>query len=310
MKNMDSPMRRSAEVLMALSIVLGTLVLTNGCTNKADDSALIEQRINVAGQLKDNKLYKAAIEEYENVLDLPALDSTRRANIDYLIANIYYQNLNDYEQAAAYYVRARTINPNGSFSEELAKNLIASFEKMGNILDARRELASATDIDSKPHPSDDPVVAKIGDTKIYLSDVEAQIQALPQQVQKQFTTRQQKTEFLRQYVGTELMYRAAERANYGDASDIKRQEADFRKKLLVNKYLVDKVIPNVKIDTMDVRNYYQANKDKLYKGAPFDSVRAEVFMNYQQEKAQSAFSDYASKLAQTEHVEFYDDNVR
>ncbi len=301
---------KSFRRLMLIVAAFAASVVATGCMNQADNSAYIDQRINVAGQLKDNKLYQAAIDEYKKVLDLTTVDSTKRANINYLIGDIYFNNLKDYEQAAAYYIRARTLDPNGSFSQELAKNLVSALENMGNILDARRELASATDIDAKPHPQGDPVVAKIGDTKIYLSDVEAQIEALPAQLQKQFTARDKKIEFMRQYVGTELMYRAAQRLNYGDNPDIKKQEADFQRKLLVNKYIVDKVMPNVKIDTMDVRNYYKANKDKLYKGQPYDSVKAEVFMNYQQEKAQSAFSDYASKLAQTEHVEFYDDNVK
>jgi tetratricopeptide (TPR) repeat protein len=307
---MKSILLKYAQLITVSALALSSIALTVSCNRQADNSSYIDQRINVAGQLKDNKLYQAAIDEYQKILNLTTVDSTRRANINYLVGDIYFNNLKDYQQAAAYYIRARTLDPNGSFSQELAKNLVSSLENMGNILDARRELASATDINAKPHPQGDPVVAKIGDTKIYLSDVEAQIENLPPDVQKQFTTHAKKVEFMRQYVGSELMYRAAQRLNYDNDPDVKKQEADFQRKLLINKYIVDKVMPNVKIDTMDVRNYYQANKDKLFKGAPYDSVKAQVFMNYQQEKAQSAFSDYASKLAQTEHVEFYDDNVK
>jgi len=69
-------------------------------------------------------------------------------------------------------------------------------------------------------------------------------------------------------------------------------------------------MPQIKIDTNDVKNFYRANKERHYKNAPYDSVKAQVFMDYQSEKTQSAFQDYISMLAQKEKVEFLDQNVR
>ena len=84
----------------------------------------------------------------------------------------------------------------------------------------------------------------------------------------------------------------------------------IEKRLLVEKFVVEKVMPEVKIDTLDVRNFYLANKDSRYDSAPYDSVKAQVFLDYQSDKANAAYSNYIAKLAEAEKVEFMDYNVK
>ena len=264
----------------------------------------------LAGELRDSRLYAASIEEYQKILADETLEVKTRANINYLIGKIYFENIVDYEKAAAYLLKARSLNPEGSFATEASKKLVASLEKMGNVLDAKRQLDVATDIDARPAGEGDVIVARVGGTPIYLSEIETQIQALPPDVQKQFLNAQAKVGFVHQYVGIELIYRAAVRENYGDDPDIAEQMRLLRKRLLVEKYVADKVMPQVKIDTLDVRNYYAANKDSRYDSAPYDSVKTRVFLDYQQEKAGAAYGDYISKLASVEKVEFFDRNVK
>ena len=279
------------------------------CTG-ASGGVDVELHKKLAGELRDNRLYKAAVEEYGKILSDESLEVRTRANINYLIGKIYFENILDYEQAAAYLLKARSLDPEGSFATEASKKLVASLEKMGNVLDAKRQLDVATDIDARPASADDAIVARVGGTPIYLSEIESQIQALPPDVQKQFLNVPAKVEFVHQYVGIELIYRAAVRENYGDDPEIAEQMRMLRKRLLVEKYVADKVMPQVKIDTLDVRNYYAANKDSRYDNVPYDSVRARVFLDYQQEKAGAAYGDYISNLASVEKVEFLDQNVK
>ena len=111
-------------------------------------------------------------------------------------------------------------------------------------------------------------------------------------------------------MGIELIYRAALREKYGDDPDIRRQHAEMLKKLVVDRYVVDKVIPKISIDTVDVRNFYLAHAADRYDKAPYDSVRAQVFLDYQAEKTEAAFSEYISELARAENVQFYEENVK
>ena len=153
-------------------------------------------------------------------------------------------------------------------------------------------------------------MAKVGGTPVWLSEVEEHIQALPVEIQNQLTTREAKLEYVRQYVAVELLYRAAMREDYGSDPEIQKQERLLHKKLMVDKYVVDKVMPQIRIDTADVRNFYTAHRHDRYNDAPYDSVRAQVFLDYQGEKAEAAFSDYIDMLSKTEQVEFLDGNVK
>ena len=291
--------------------ILGIMVLTlAGCSGQTDHTQAVDRHKKLASELRDNRLYEAAVQEYRKILTYEDLDPGVRANINYLIGRLYFENLQDYGNAAAYYVRARTLDPNGSFMSELSRNLVASLEKSGNIVNARRQLKQVTDIDSKPVGDSDKIVARIGDTPIWLSQVDQAIEALPPEMQREITrSRQAKVEFVHQYVGTELLYHAALRENLDNDREVKQRRRQFERQLLVEKYVLDNVIPKIQIDTADVLNYYIANKEARYDGVPYDSVRAQVFLDYQSEKAQSAYQDYISMLAQKERVQFVDENV-
>lgn len=297
-----------SKIYLLLSLVFfGTLILS--CSSNKPDQKLIDFRKKLAGDLHDNGLYQAAVDEYRAILDQPGIDIKTRANINYLIGRIYFNDLDDYKNAAAYFVRAKTFDPEGSFVNEASRQLVASLEKIGRVVDAKRQLDRAVDIDAEQRPDSDVQVAQIDNDPIWLSDVDASIREMPPDMQKQFVTPQAKREYVHNYVGAELMYRAAAREGYADDPAIIKKQKDMLKQLILEKYITDKVMPEVKIDTLDVRNFYQANKDDRYKGQPYDSVRTQVFMDYQNEKAQSVFSDYVNKLATQENVRFFEENV-
>ena len=226
-------------------------------------------------------------------------------------AEIYFDNIRDYENAAAYYVKARSLNPEGSFYNEAGKNLVTSLEKLGRIVDAKRELDKSTNIDSTYAAHEgDKMVAKIGEVPIFLSQLNEEIQNLPSDMQKQFAGKEGKRQFLNQFIGMELMYRAAIREGMeGDPEIVKKKEM-LEKQLLIEKYAVEKVMPQINIDTADMKNYYTANKDGKFEGKPYDEVQAQVLMSYQQEKAQQAFGEYVAKLSAAENVKIFEENVR
>ena len=296
-------------VILATLVLASTAVLTIGCSQSTDSASLVELHKKLAGELVDNRLYDAAVNEYKEVLALPGIDEKTRANIYYLIGKIYFENLKEYDKAAGYYVRANAIDPNASFSQTASKNLVASLEKMGRMMDASRELSSLTSIDTTAPEPGDVKVASINDDPIWLSELDDAIQHLPATVQKQYQTHEAKARFLRQYVATEMMYRAAVREGYDKDPEIKKRYEAMLHDLLVSKYLQEKVMANERIDTSDVRNYYLANKDSLYAGKDYKDVRGQVYSDYQTEKAQQVLSSYLEKFMRAEKVRFFDENV-
>jgi len=295
----------------SLSLVFLTVLpmLLSGC-GQVDHSQRIAQHKRLAGELNNNGLHRAAIEEYRQVLAYGDLSNQQRGNINYLIARTYYESLRDYQNAAAYYIKAKEYDPDGSFTSEATKNLVASLEKLGNVLDARRQLGSATDIDHQPTDDNDVVVARIGNREIRLSEIEDQIALLPSDYQARLVNREAKTQYVHQYVGVELLYNAAVREDYLSDPEIQREKEQLVKRFLVDRFVADKVVPPGTIDTVDVRNFYLANKDSLYNGAPFDSVRFRAYRDYQAQKAEVAYHEYIKGLAEVEKVEFLDHNIK
>jgi len=293
---------------IAVAAALFALVLS-GCARRPVSTFDVDVHKKIAGELRDTKLYAAAIEEYRKILDAPGVDIKQQAGIDYLIARIYFEDLNGYEQAAAYYVRARALDPEGSFVDEASRNLVASLEKLGRMADAKRQLDNTTDLEPS-HDSTDVAVAKIDGQPVWLSEIERRIQQLPPELQKQYTTRQGKIDFARQYVAAELIYRTALREGFGDDPDIRREQADMLKRLMVDKYVTARIMPGIKADSIDVRTYYKAHQNDRYDGKPFDSVKSQVLFDYSQEKMQAALNDYVSRMAAADKVEFLDRNIR
>lgn len=290
---------------------LPVCVLLASCSGSESSSnaSKIEISKNLAGELRDNKLYRAAIEEYQKILEASNIEIPEQANINYLIARVYFEDLQEYEQAAAYYLRSKTLKPDATFAVEASRNLVTSLERLGRSLDAKRQLDEMTELNTSPRTKGDVAVARIGGVPVWLSEVEEQIQSLPPDVQKQFQNVNAKREFTRQYIGTELLYRAAIRDNLGENPEIKKRQQQIHKNLLVEKYVLEKVIPEIKIDSLDVKNFYKASKER-YNNKPYDSVKAQVFLDYQNEKAQAAYGEYISKLAAIEKVEFLDQNIK
>lgn len=290
---------------MFCAVAIGMLAGCSAGAGKLD----VEQAKRIAGELRDNKLYLAAIEEYQSILEYGGVNNGQKGNISFLIGKIYFEDIKDYGHAAAWFVRARGYDPNGSYMTDAAADLVTSLEKMGHHLDAQRELGIATDLAPKPANAGDREVARIGGRPIYMSEVDRHIQSLPEQAQKQFGSRDAKREFVRQYVGVELMYRAALREGYDKDPEIMDRREQMEKSLLVQKYLSEKVFPEMKLDTADVRNFYLANKDTRYDNKAFDSVKAQVMMDYQSQKAEAAYADYLEKLAKAEQVQFFEQNM-
>ncbi|MCK4606069.1 MAG: hypothetical protein KAU35_02110, partial [candidate division Zixibacteria bacterium] len=178
-KNRPGPM---GPVMLVISVAL---LFGLSCGGDGVDRAAVDRHKKLAGELRDSKLYRGAIEEYREILSQQAIDLRTRANINYLIGRIYYENLADYEQAAAYYIRARSLDPDGSFVGEASRNLVAALEKMGHILDAKRQLNAAADIEPPPKLEGDVEVARVGGDPVWQSEIDEQIQAMPPETQKQ-----------------------------------------------------------------------------------------------------------------------------
>ena len=141
---MDNKKNTYGLLVLVLVLLVGILLIYLKLPNLSQVKIDYDTQVKYASELKDNKLYKEAIEEYDKILNHLSLDKNNQANLNYIIGNLYFENLKDYEKAASRYIKARMLNPKGNLVSDINKKLIACYENLGRSLDAQRELESAT----------------------------------------------------------------------------------------------------------------------------------------------------------------------
>lgn len=295
--------------IIALVILLVLGVTLAGCGQSADEAEL-DRRKKVAGELRDSKLYEAAIAEYNEILNAEGLSDGQRGSVAYLIGKVYFEDVKDFENAAAYYVRARALDPDGSFMAEASRNLVVALEKSGRYLDAKRELENVTDLDATDSPRGSIPVAIISGDTVWLAELEIQIQSLPAEFQKQMLTVEAKRQFLRQYIGIELVAQSAIREGLDRDPDFLLRRETMVKKLLMEKYIAERIMPQLSMEPSDIRNFYEANQEKRYQNQKFEAIAERVARDYRTEKSAMTYMEHIARLAKIEKVVFLDQNIK
>jgi tetratricopeptide (TPR) repeat protein len=274
---------------------------------------LSEVKLDVSGQqdfateLVDNKLYSQAIAEYDKLLNSGGLDKKKQANINYIVGNIYLDYLNDYENAAARFVKARFLNPESELKDKINKNLVICFERMGRSLEAQKQLERSTELgQTKTKTEGGVVVARIGEKEITMTDLENEIEKLPPSVQPQFSGKQGKLKFLQQYVGAELLYDTALRRGLDKDKDIINGAFQMRKQLMINKLLTEEIPQDVQIGEGEIKLYYDAHRED-FKDKELNEVRSQIESELKRERQQEAYNKLVQKMMEAEKVKIYDD---
>ncbi len=271
------------------------------------DAAIVADAKKMAGELSDNNLPYAAIEEYQKILSNAVLSAKERGAINYLIGKLHFEATGDYEQAASYYIRARSLDENATYYNEAGKNLIASLEKLGRRLDARRELDMQAS--TKPDTASGKIVAIVGSAQITLAEFNKALQSLPSDLQVQYSTPSGKNEFLQQLIGRELIYRAAVREGLDSDKAVLKGIHNIEKDYLVQYYTNMKIIPTIKPDTSDLKMYYNANKEK-YSDTEFEIIKQDVAKDYMDYLSQKAINEYINMLSKSEPIQVFKDNLK
>lgn len=292
-------------VIVLLSISVFLLIEVQGI--KSAKSIDIPRQQNLASELLDNKLYQQAIAEYDKIIQSGKIDTKKQANLNYIIGNIYMDNLHDYQKAAARFVKAKVLSPDDELVKKLNKNLVTCFERMGRSLDAQRELDKMTLLE-KPEEEKGTrkVVARIGKREITMADLEDEIQKLRSSVSDQYRDKEKKLEFLRQWVAHELFYDAALRKGYDQDKDVIQGAFQMKKQLMINRLLEEEVPSDIQISDSEIKLYYDAHKDD-FKDKRVEEVRAQIESELIRQRQEEAYMKLLSRMMQAEQVKIYED---
>lgn len=288
---------------------------------KQNEPNLPAERVrDFANILYNRELYQQAVAEYQRYLEHYPLDEEEQANISFTIANIYFDRLRNYESALAYYLRVKELYPRSGLVDDAGRRIIECLERLQRSADAQQALAESTLLDTaqvrKKRPGE--VVAKIGNREITSGDLEFEIKNLPPFVLAQIKNRNDRLEFLRQYLATELLYDTAKRKGLERDQEVIDAAFQAKKNFMVQKLLQEEVAQKVEVQESDLELYYRANLERY---APADStgattpsafqeVRNRVMQDYVREKQQEAYARLVERMMRAEGVVIYDDKVQ
>ena len=292
-------------------LAIGLAVFLVSCGNNGKLSMGMEKQREYANELKDKGLYLQAVSEFKKIQDAGGLSKKENANLSYLIGKIYMENMNDYQNALAEFIKVKVLMPESDLSLEVNTRTIECLERLGKTLDAQREMEKYSTLNKKPEIAKGTVVAKIRNRSITKEDLDNEIRKLPSYVQDMYKDDSKKVEFLRQYIATELMYDSAKRRNFENDKDIIDRAFQAKKSLMVQKLLEEEL----NVTEGDLKNYYEAHKkdyvekdkDKKEKQKTFEESFESVKQAYGMEKQQEIYQQLINQLLKAEKVTIYDD---
>jgi len=289
-------------VLLIVSVLI-YLQVRGMSASKLDFS----QQQDLASELEDSKLFAQAVTEYQRLLDLGGLDKKKQANINYIIGNIYLNHLNDYENAAGRFIRAKLLDPESELKDKINKGLVICFERMGRSLEAQKRLQRSTGLNqTKAEKKGGVVVAKIDDREITMTELEEQIEGLPPSVQAQFKDKESKLKFLQSYVGSELLYHMALRRGLDRDKDVEEGVYQFKKQVMINKLLAEEIPPDIEISESEIKLYYDAHKEQ-FKDKKLTEVKSQIESELKKMKQEEAYNKLIKRMMEAEKVKIFDD---
>ncbi|MFQ5750611.1 MAG: tol-pal system YbgF family protein [bacterium] len=303
-------------------ILLVIILFGYGCQQKESQPKFDVSRLReYANALYNRQLYQQAVQEYNEILQNYDLDESEAANLNYIIGDIYFERIRDYENALTYYLKIKHLYQNSALMDEVNKKMVECLERLERSADAQQVMEEAALLDptrARPHRPGE-VIAKIGKQRITTGDLEHEINNLPPYLRAQYNDKSKKLDFLKEYISTQLLYASAKRKGLDKDKDVIEATFEAKKKFMAQKLLEDEISKEIDIKESDVELYYQAHKDnyakkddegKVIATRPFKEVKNKVTQDLILMKQKEAYELLIQRLMRAENVEVYEDKVR
>ncbi|MBN1154818.1 hypothetical protein JXB12_07845 [candidate division KSB1 bacterium] len=303
-------------------IVLSLSFMITDCSRQESKNMLPKDKArDFANVLYNRQLFQQSIDQYVSYLNNYDIDLTEQANINYTVAEIYFERLRDYENALTYYLKIKYLYPESRLVEDVNKKIVACLERLERSEDALQVLEEATSLEPDKVVRKRPgaVVARIGKREITQGDIDFELNQLPPYIRSQFNTKDSKLQFLQNYILTELLYDKAKREELDKNPEIVEAAFQAKKEIMVRKLLEREVANKVNIDMVDVQNYYEANSENyaekdnagnVTRRKSFDEVKEQVAQDLALEKQQEILNNMTVQLMRAESAEIYSDKLQ
>ncbi len=134
----------------------------------------------------------------------------------------------------------------------------------------------------------DAVVARVGKSVLLASEINLEV---PGSLSKSIRLDEKKN-YVRRWINTEVLYQEAQKRGYGHLPEIKRELQSVKKSLLANKLLQKEFPQKPEIPDSTIKKYYLKNKDSFIRNK--NEVRFGLVL-FQQKKNADAFARHLKK---------------
>jgi peptidyl-prolyl cis-trans isomerase C len=303
-----------------LSITAFLLIL-NSCSADKKNLIAADEKLQLATTYYNNGLFQAAVDEYLDYIDAYDIDQNRQANTYYNIANIYFERINDYEKALQYYFKIKHLYPESTLQGEVGKRIVNCLERLRRTKDANRYVQEQAALDKSTLAEQRPgeVLAVIGDRKITQGDIDFEISKLPSYMQKQFSDKKSRQEFLKQFVVQELLYDTAKKQGLDKDKDVIEGTFRVQKSLMSEKILQQELKDKKDITAADVQLFYNAHKEKytekddkgnVTRQKSFNEVAEQAARDLSLERQQEVYNQLANRLIKENNVQIFENKIQ
>lgn len=262
------PRRRFPYGFIWLVLTILVLVLVIVYDRRSIEQA--KTHMDTAHQLESRGLYDEALAQYEQAFENKRLGRKAKGKVALSMADIYFNNLEDYPAANRYYIQARQISPatfdpkdvqaRAKRAAERSKGA-AIFTPRSSTRDGVSTRTIVQRVELLQMPQSDlqgPVVATYTGGEIHAGQLLRALQKRPEFLRPDFREDPKKLEaFLDSMIRETMAYEAAVSAGIQKDLDISNRLYDYQKSLVTQRYLVDRREQAMVVDNKDVSKYYQ-----------------------------------------------------
>ena len=290
--------------------VVAALVIWGNSNNAAAPSSTDSIR-EVASKLKAAGALEPAAHRYAEWIENNPTHPDK-GTIAYSVGNLYLE-LGQFGKALRWFYEAEVAGV-GDMQPDLAKKLVHTLERLGRVHAARAVLSGQTQLtpDNVKRAKDDVVVAEIGDQKVYRSDLQRALDDMPPEFAKELSGPQNAPKLLQKHVADELVWRKAQKLEYGNKPEVQRRLAQMHKHLVVGHFLEKEVAGNIQVAETDLRNFFEAQKAMFKKGdqePTFEQAKPAVEQAYRMMKVQEAYGQVISQEMSAGDVKLYPERL-
>ena len=298
-----------------LLLVFIVVILLADFGPKAASGVNVNEESRVAAALANRGLYKKAETRLRPVIDDPGVPGERRAKALFQIGTWHLQQAKDPESALAAFVELRERFPDSSLAKEAAKKEVACLDVLGRPLDAKGVMDETVRVaDQKVTvPREGTILAEIGDREITSGDLDAEIRRLPPELQEKATDKTMRRQILQSLIARELLFDSAKTQGLEKDKEVLRSTAEAKKGIMVMQLIERQTKDKVHVDPVDVKNYYEANKDKLKgkdgKIPPFEKIENALAQRLSSEKKAALVQKMIQDLITSRNVKIHEERL-